>query len=250
MLRIVGSAIFWIFCLLSSMAIFPIAVLCWGLTAPFDPRKVVLHRFSCFWAALYTWLNPAWSVQVIGREKIDPKQTYVIVANHQSLLDILVLFRLFTHFKWVSKVENFNIPFIGWNMRLNDYVELRRGDRASVAAMVRHCRKTLKSGSSIIMFPEGTRSRDGRLRSFKVGAFDIAIAAKRPLLPLVVHGTSSALPKKGLVIQGRHRIKIEVLDPIDYESFANTSGEDLANQVRALIASRLKTTPSGSPQVE
>jgi 1-acyl-sn-glycerol-3-phosphate acyltransferase len=241
MFRIVGSALFWTFCLLSSLAIFPIAVLCWGLSLPFDPRKVILHRFTCFWASLFTWLNPAWPIEIIGREKIDPKQTYVMVANHQSLLDILVLYRLFTHFKWVSKSEIFKIPLVGWNMRLNDYVELRRGDRISVAAMLRHCRKTLSSGSSIMMFPEGTRSPDGRLRRFKEGAFDLAIAAQRPLLPIVVHGTASALPKKGWVLQGRHRIKVKVLDPISFESFANTSGDDLTIEVRELIASHLKT---------
>ena len=84
---------------------------------------------TCFWGSLYTWFNPAWPVKVVGREKIDPNETYVMVANHQSLLDIFVLFRLFRHFKWVSKIENFNIPCVGWNMRLNGYIELRRGDR-------------------------------------------------------------------------------------------------------------------------
>ena len=240
MLRIVGSALFWIFLLVSSLALFPIAVLCWGLSLPFDPRKVILHRFTCFWSSLYTWLNPAWSVQVIGREKIDPKQAYVMVANHQSLLDILVLCRLFSHFKWVSKTENFRIPLVGWNMRLNDYVELRRGDRLSVQAMLRHCRRALNSGSSIMMFPEGTRSPDGRMRRFRTGAFDLAIGAKQPLLPIVVHGTASALPKQGWVIQGRHRIKIEVLDPIPYASFAETPGDDLTREVQELIASHLK----------
>ncbi len=115
---------------LSSVAMFPVALLCWALTLPFDRRKVILHRLTCFWASLYTWLNPAWPVKVVGREKIDPNETYVMVANHQSLLDIFVLFRLFTHFKWVSKIENFRIPFIGWNMYLNGYIQLKRGGRA------------------------------------------------------------------------------------------------------------------------
>lgn len=100
---------------------------------------------------------------VRGRERIDPRATYVMVANHQSLLDILVLFRLFRHFKWVSKVENFKVPFVGWNMRLNRYIPLKRGDRASVIEMIARCERTLRSGSSIMMFPEGTRSQDGHL---------------------------------------------------------------------------------------
>ena len=219
---------------------FPVALLCWALTLPFDRRKVILHRLTCFWASLYTWLNPAWRVKVVGREKIDPNETYVMVANHQSLLDIFVLFRLFRHFKWVSKVENFRIPCIGWNMHLNGYIQLKRGDRSSVAVMLRTCRENLAAGNSIMMFPEGTRSLTGKLRGFKTGAFDLAKDAKRPLLPIVVHGTASALPKRGVILQGRHRIVIEVLDPITYTTFAEEEAEDLMLRVRELIGEHLE----------
>jgi 1-acyl-sn-glycerol-3-phosphate acyltransferase len=225
---------------LSSVVMFPVALLCWALTLPFDRRKVILHRLTCFWASLYTWLNPAWPVKVVGREKIDPDETYVMVANHQSLLDILVLFRLFRHFKWVSKIENFRIPFIGWNMRLNDYIQLKRGDRSSVAVMLRTCRENLAAGNSIMMFPEGTRSPTGKLRGFKPGAFDLAKDAKRPLLPIVVHGTASALPKRGVILRGRHRIMIEVLDPIAYPAFAEEEAEDFMLRVRELICDHLE----------
>ncbi len=240
MLRAAGSALFWIFITVSSVAMFPVALLCWALTLPFDRRKVILHRLTCFWASLYTWLNPAWPVKVVGREKIDPNETYVMVANHQSLLDILVLFRLFRHFKWVSKIENFRIPFIGWNMHLNDYIQLKRGDRSSIAVMLRTCRENLAAGNSIMMFPEGTRSPNGKLRGFKIGAFDLAKDAKRPLLPIVVHGTASALPKRGVVLRGRHRILIEVLDPIEYPSFAEEKSEDFMLRVRELIGDHLE----------
>ena len=240
MLRATGSVLFWIFITLSSVAMFPVALLCWALTLPFDRRKVILHRLTCFWASLYTWLNPAWRVKVVGREKIDPNETYVMVANHQSLLDIFVLFRLFRHFKWVSKVENFRIPCIGWNMHLNGYIQLKRGDRSSVAVMLRTCRENLAAGNSIMMFPEGTRSLTGKLRGFKTGAFDLAKDAKRPLLPIVVHGTASALPKRGVILQGRHRIVIEVLDPITYTTFAEEEAEDLMLRVRELIGEHLE----------
>ena len=82
------------------------------------------------------------------------------------------------------KIENFRLPSIGWNMTLNRYIPLRRGDRNSVAQMFDACRKTLASGSSILMFPEGTRSRTGELQAFKTGAFDLALGAKVPVLPL------------------------------------------------------------------
>lgn len=242
MVQRVLSVIFWAFLVLSSCVLFPIAVILWLVTMRFDRRRWLLHRFTCFWASLYSWLNPAWPVEVRGREKIRPDETYVMVANHLSLLDILVLFRLFTHFKWVSKIENFRLPLVGWNMRLNRYIELIRGDRESVVRMLEACRRTLDQENSIMMFPEGTRSPDGRIRSFKEGAFELALEARRPILPIVVQGTADALPKRGFVLRGRHRIRVTVLDPLPYEAFADRSAAELTDQVRGLIADYLSRT--------
>jgi 1-acyl-sn-glycerol-3-phosphate acyltransferase len=229
------SALFWFFLTLSSALLFPVAVLVWAVTAPFDRRKVILHYFTCFWASLYTWLNPAWPVEVVGREHVPKDQACVMVANHLSLLDILVLFRLFKPFKWVSKHENFRAPFIGWNMRLNHYIELQRGQRGSVMKMMRACDSTLAQGSSIMIFPEGTRSPSGRMRSFKTGAFEIALRAGVPILPIVIQGTANALPKAGFVLQGRHPIRLEVLPPVPYAEFEHKSVEDLTHDIRELI---------------
>ena len=233
------SLTFWTFLVVTSIALFPVAVLIWLLTSPFDPRRWLLHQFTCFWASLYSWFNPAWPVQILGREKIRRDVVYVMVANHQSLLDILILFRLFTHFKWVSKAENFRLPFIGWNMSLNRYIKLVRGNRQSVVKMLRASREALASGNSIMMFPEGTRSSDGRLHSFKTGAFELAHEGQYPILPIVLDGTANALPKRGLVLRGHHPIRIQVLDEIPYESFANESAEETTARVRELIAANL-----------
>ena len=239
MIRGLLSAVFWAFLTLSSVTLFPVAVLVWLVSLPFDRRLVALHQFTCFWGSLYTWLNPAWPVRIDGREKIDPETAYVIVANHLSLLDILVLFRLFAHFKWVSKVENFRVPFIGWNMKLNRYIELKRGDRESVLRMLRLSEEALHGGSSVMMFPEGTRSTTGRMQPFKTGAFDLAKQARAPILPLALHGTSDALPKRGFILQGRHEIRISVLDPLPFDAFAAQSVEALTERVRERIAERL-----------
>ena len=238
-MRAVYSCLFWAFLALSSIGMFPVAVLTWAISTPFDRRRWLLHRVTCFWASLYTWLNPAWNVTVRGREKIREDEPCVFVANHLSLLDILVMFRLFSHFKWVSKVENFKVPFIGWNMRLNRYIPLRRGDRTSVVQMMRECERTLAEGSSIMIFPEGTRSPTGRMRGFKTGAFELALKSRVPIQPIVLGGTSDALPKRGFILQGRHPISITVLDRIPYESFATMSVEDLTAHVRGVIASQL-----------
>jgi len=242
MLRVALSALFWAFLALSSVALFPVAVLVFALSAPFDRRRRALHLFTCFWASLYTWLNPAWPLRVEGRARIRSGETYVMVCNHLSLLDILVLFRLFVHFKWVSKIENFRVPFIGWNMRLNGYVALRRGDRASVVEMLRACDQLLADGNSVMMFPEGTRSPDGRLRAFKPGAFELALRNRRPLLPIVVEGTADALPKRGFVLRGRHPLRLTVLEPWPYERFAGLDAEALAAAMREHIAAHLGET--------
>lgn len=239
MIRFAGSLLFWGFVALSSIVLFPIGVLLWLVTAPLDRRRWVLHRFTSLWASLYTWLNPAWPVRVIGRERLHEDGPAVIVANHLSLLDILVLFRLQSHFKWVSKIENFRVPVIGWNMRLCDYIPLRRGDKQSVLAMFRHCDRVLTEGSSILMFPEGTRSASGRLRAFNAGAFQIAERNRVPVQPIVVRGTAEALPKRGFVLQGRHPISIEILDPIPSDEIVGRDPEETMQRVRGIFLAHL-----------
>jgi 1-acyl-sn-glycerol-3-phosphate acyltransferase len=239
MLRRIYSAAFWAFLLGSSAVLFFVAALVWAVTAPFDRRKVALHRFTCWWASLYTRINPLWPVTVVGRERIRDDRAAMIVANHLSFLDILVLFRLSRHFKWVSKVENFRVPFVGWNMWLNGYIPLRRGDRQSVLAMLERCRRTLAAGSSVMMFPEGTRSQDGQMRPFKPGAFSLAIELQVPLIPIALEGTSDALPKRGFILRGRHPITVTVLEPIEPEEFGDRDASALADHVRDLIGAHL-----------
>lgn len=248
MLAAVGSALFWAFVAISSVLLFPVAVLIWLVTRPFDRRTRALHAFTCFWASLYTWLNPVWRVHVTGRQHIRRGATYVMVANHLSLVDILVLFRLFVPFAWVSKKENFSVPFIGWNMRLNGYIPLRRGDKASAAVMMDACRRTLRDGTSIMMFPEGTRSRTGELQAFKPGAFALALETGVPVLPIVLAGSGHALPKRGWVLRGRHVITVDVLPEVVPEP--GTDVETLTAGVREVVADAIASAggaPAESP---
>jgi 1-acyl-sn-glycerol-3-phosphate acyltransferase len=233
------SVAFWLFIALSSLVLFPVALLVCAATAPFDGRLRIQHLFTCFWASLYTWTNPLWRVRVFGRERVRPGATYVMVANHQSFLDILVLFRLFVHFKWVSKAEMFRIPCIGWNMALNRYVRLRRGSPESIARMMDTCAAHLAAGSSVMIFPEGTRSPDGHLKVFKHGAFTLAQRARVPILPIVVDGTANALPKHGFVLRGRHAITIRVLDEVPVEDVVGQPLEALMANVRGRFAREL-----------
>jgi 1-acyl-sn-glycerol-3-phosphate acyltransferase len=225
-----------IFIGLSSALLFWVALAIWALTAPFDRRRVALHLFSCFWASLYLWVTPPWRVRLEGRERMRRGATYVIVSNHQSQLDILAAFRLFYPFKWVSKVEVFRLPFIGWNMRLNRYIPLKRGDRESIRQMFAACERALAAGSSVFFFPEGTRSETGRLRPFKPGAFALALKLGLPLLPVAINGTRRALPKGSLNFSRGRQIRLTVLEEIPPQRYAGLSAEALAEEVRGLIA--------------
>jgi 1-acyl-sn-glycerol-3-phosphate acyltransferase len=239
MLNRLIAALILLYIAVTSIFFFAVALVIWLLTYWFDRRLVVLHQFTSFWACLYLWTMPAWRVRLKGREKIRKDGVYVIVSNHQSQLDILVAFRLFFPFKWVSKIEVFRLPFIGWNMYLNNYIPLKRGDKESITRMLARCEAVLGKGSSIFMFPEGTRSTGDRLRPFKPGAFLLAHKLKLPILAVAINGTRQALPKYSLNFHGRKELSIEVLGEIPYAEFKEMSVEETAAMVRARIAAHV-----------
>ncbi|MFO8110890.1 MAG: lysophospholipid acyltransferase family protein [Desulfosalsimonadaceae bacterium] len=227
------------FVAVTSVFFFIIALILRLFTKPFDPRLTVLQQFTCFWASLYTWIIPAWRIHIRGKENIVRNRTYVVVSNHQSLLDILVLFNLFFHFKFVSKIEIFKIPFIGWNMYLNQYIRLKRGDRKSIEQMMADAEKALSQGNSVLIFPEGSRSPDGKIKPFKPGAFILARKMGLPILPITISGTNTALPKYSLDFHGSHDIQIHVLKEIPYEYFSHMTTEEISDMVRNIIINDL-----------
>jgi len=233
------SAVFLIFIALTSIPLFFIALLLRLFSYPFDRRLRLLHLFTCFWASIYTWTMPAWRIRIEGRENVRKDAAYVVVSNHQSQLDILVAFRLFFHFKWVSKIEMFRIPLIGWNMRLNRYIKLKRGDKESIGRMLRECEIHLDEGSSIFMCPEGTRSPDGEVKPFKLGSFQLALKKKAPILPVVISGTNKALPKYSMKFTGVQKMYVKIFEEIPYSAFANLSAEETAQMVRQFIIAKL-----------
>jgi 1-acyl-sn-glycerol-3-phosphate acyltransferase len=235
-LRLLSSA-YWALIFLTCPVFFVGAIVVFVLTSPFDRRKVVLHQYSCAWAWFYIVINPLWKVRVTGREHLGWRGPAVLVANHASLIDILVLFGLFRPFKWVSKAENFKLPFIGWNMRLNGYVSLVRGDRESVVKMLAACSRLLGKGSPVLFFPEGTRSQDGHLRPFKDGAFELSVEHGVPLIPIAVHGTGCALPKHGVVLREQVDAWVQVMEPMDPAAYGSVDA--LRDAARARIAAAL-----------
>jgi 1-acyl-sn-glycerol-3-phosphate acyltransferase len=240
------SAVYWVFVALTMPVLYLGALLVFLVTAPFDRRRVAVHLYSCAWASLYIVANPIWRETFEGREKLPWKGAAVLAANHLSMLDILVLYGLFRPFKWVSKAEIFRVPFVGWNMSLNDYVAIRRGERDSIRKMMAHCREHLARGSPILIFPEGTRSADGRLQAFKDGAFRLAIEAGCPVIPIAVTGTGEALPKHGLSIRSAMHARVKVLDPIHPESYPTMDA--LRDATRAAITAALPEEHRPAPR--
>lgn len=233
------SLLIWIICIISIIIILPLYLALWVLTVLFDRKLFIAHYALSLWASIYTILNPFWNVSVQNREKLNKSKTYIIVSNHQSMLDILLLFRLFTHFRWVSKIEIFRIPVIGWLMTLNSYIRLKRGDKKSILKMMDTCRKVLKSGISILMFPEGTRSEDGNLGNFKDGAFNLAIETGTDILPVVIKGASKAIPKKGFLLSNKQNIIIRILNEINSREYKNSDVNEIKEKAYRIMKSEL-----------
>ena len=213
------NSLFWSFFVVSSSILVVGGLLLLLITLPFDPNRKILQQYSCFWASLYLWGNPFWSARIRGLENVDRRKVYVMVSNHQSMADILVIFRSFLHFKWVAKKSLFKVPLLGWNMFLNGYVPIERGDAESRDRCLQRCHQWLKKGSSIFFFPEGTRSPDGEMKPFKQGAFRLALQSRTDILPIVIRGSRHAIPKHSLLLHGKSKMELEVLPAIPVKEF-------------------------------
>ena len=131
-------------------------------TRSFAWMRKILHRQCFWWSNAVIGLNPYWKLKVNGLGNADPKRTYVIVANHQSLADIVVLYQLRLQFKWVAKESLFSIPFLGWCLGLCKHIRLKRNDRASIRDVYREAIRYLRSGMSVLFFRKGRAAKRKR----------------------------------------------------------------------------------------
>ncbi len=156
-------------------------------------------------------------LEVQGAELVDPKRSYVVVANHLSVLDIMACFLAVpVPIRFLAKKELFRIPILAPAMRAIGIVEVDRSARSAIHEQVnRQARELVASGRSLIIYPEGTRSRDGELRPFKKGAFTMAVAGGIPVLPLTIAGTYRAWPPGRLLVTGGRTIKAVIDPPIE-----------------------------------
>lgn len=161
-----------------------------------DPTQREPGRWMRRLGRTTSWLTPLWKFDIEGTRPADiDRSGYVVVANHESQADPFLLSWLPFDMRWVAKEELFKQPLTGWAMRFGGDIPLRRGERDSVRQMMDECESALKAGISIMMFPEGTRSHDGKLLPFKDGAFSLAVRAQVPVLPIAISGTRQMRPK-------------------------------------------------------
>ena len=204
-----------------------------------DPARYRTGRMFRRIGAAMTRVNPAWRVHVEGTFPDDPRRPYVVVCNHQSQADIPVVSRLPWEMKWVGKAELFRVPVAGWMMRLAGDIPVERGSARSRAEVMIRAKEVLAQKCSVIFFPEGTRSADGRVHAFNDGAFRLAIKTGLPILPLALDGTDDALPKHDWRFGAPSDIRLAVLDPIDTAGLKAADAVALREQVRAAIAARI-----------
>lgn len=147
------------------------------------------------WAKLFCWLTFI-RVTVKGRENLDVKTSYVFVANHQGAYDIFTIYGFLGHnFRWMMKKSLEKIPFVGYACKCSGQIFVDNSSPAAIRDTMTAAKKRLKGGMSLMVFPEGTRSRDGKMKAFKRGAFQLAAEFGLPIVPLTIDGAYDVMPR-------------------------------------------------------
>jgi 1-acyl-sn-glycerol-3-phosphate acyltransferase len=218
------------------LASFPVALGAF-LSAPRDPDRARVSRALRWLGQLIIRLSPLWHVTVEGALPAPPA-TFVVVPNHQSMVDALAVAFLPRDLKWIGKVEVFRWPWLGWAFRLAGYVPVLRGDRDSGRGALARLRGYLARGLPVVLFAEGTRSRDGALRGFKAGPFKLAIEAGAPIVPVAIAGAGRAMPADTARLRAAH-IRVRILPPVPTAGLRVEDVERLREQVRAALVEAL-----------
>lgn len=243
MMKILRSVLVWFTGIMMLVVFFPVSLIIWILTLPVDRNRIVMHRILVLQSIMLVRLIPFWKLKIEGKEKIPQDQTFIMISNHSSLADILMINCLGCNFKWISKIENTKVPVLGWYLRMADYIIVDRADDESKVNMLTRSMDCLRQGISLMIFPEGTRAQGNSPGMFKRGAFQLAIEAGVPILPIVLKGTGDLLPKHGFLLGDNRQIILRVLDPVCPESFGTSDALELGERFRKLISSALNEIP-------
>lgn len=203
-----------------------------------EPLRLRTGRWFRLLGRVIAKVNP-WRLHLSGIEHFDPKAVYVVVSNHQSLADIPLISHLHLDAKWLGKAELFQVPVVGWMLRMAGDIPVDRSDRRKAAQALLQCARYLRQRCSVVFFPEGTRSLNGELLPFNDGPFQLAIREQVAVLPLVVEGSGSALPRNTWIFGGRQDIHLSILKPIEVAGRTVKQTGDLRDEVRSRMSEEL-----------
>jgi 1-acyl-sn-glycerol-3-phosphate acyltransferase len=224
----------WLVLVVCVLLWFPVILLVRLVTAPFDRGRYVVGFIFRKIAPTMSTMNPLWRFRYSGNLPTNPRRPFVVVSNHESFTDILLISHLPWEMKWLSKAELFRIPIMGWMMWLVGDIPVKRGFGPSALEAMERCREALSRRVSVMIFPEGTRSKTAELLPFKDGAFRLAIETGVPILPLAVWGTSTALRKHDWRF-GKSVAEVRVLEPVETTGLVPADVSALKARVRNMI---------------
>jgi len=222
----------------------PLVLLFRVFTFPWDRDRYRVGKLMHSSAALAAKVNPFWTFRIVDSVHPDDRRPYVFVANHSSFTDVFLAATLPGERKFLSKKSIFQIPLLGWQMRVAGDVPLVRGDRDSAREAMGEMRRRLERRTSVIFYPEGTRSSDGTLGDFREGAFRLAIEAGVDVLPLAIVGAAGGLPKHSYVFQPAEAT-LHVLEPEPTAGLTPADAPALARKVRERIAAAIQRARDG-----
>lgn len=208
------------------------------VTFPFSRTGNIVHHYARWWAKIQL-LASGVRVKVKGLEYLGKKAPFIYMANHQSAYDIFALLScLPIQFRWIAKKELFAIPVLGWGMRAANYISIDRSGRRKALESIERAANKIKGGVSVVIFPEGTRSRDGSIQPFKRGGFTLALKSGVPIIPIAIKGSSDVMPRGSLRVRPGE-IHITIDRAIDTAPYSLRERDALMERVRRILERNL-----------
>jgi 1-acyl-sn-glycerol-3-phosphate acyltransferase len=199
-----------------------------------DIKGRLPHKVAGIWARSILAVSPI-EVAIKGLSNIDPDKSYVYMSNHQSNYDIPILLGFLpVQFRWLAKIELFRIPLFGYAMRRAGYICIDRSNQKSAFESLKKAAEIIRNGVSVMIFPEGTRTKDGNIGSFKKGGFVLAVESGVPILPVIIRGTYSVMPKSRLLIKPG-KVTVDILEPVETSGFTKETKDQLMEKIRNIM---------------
>jgi 1-acyl-sn-glycerol-3-phosphate acyltransferase len=204
------------------------------------------HKVAQLWGRSILFFSGV-RVRVLGTENLEPGRSYIYMANHQSNFDIPVLLgRLPAQFRWLAKAELFKIPIFGRGMQGCGYISIDRSNRKSAFQSLAKAARTIREGTSVLIFPEGTRTGDGHIKDFKKGGFVLAVDAGVPIVPIIIRGTYAIMPRTRFQIRPRP-VVMEIHRPIETAQYTRKTKDELMQHVRNAMIGYFESGKEGHP---